>query len=338
MRPRLLHPHPRGRRGGVPPGGIHNHPSSKLPHNIDLHAVTGPGGGASSTFTAPGHSRSSPSGAQPRPLRLPLRHGPGAHAHRQRHVRPHPRRAQGGPAQGRPRVLRDAGRVLHHRQATARKGLQSFDMAKAIDERPPYIVFNGSVGSLVGDKAITAKVGETSASTSASAAPTSCPPSTSSARSSTGSTRGRHQVTPGARPDHAGALRRRDHRRVQGRCARHVHPRRPLAHPRLQQGRPRHAQGRRPEDRVIYSGKEIDAVYIGSQADPGSGAAVATASAAAEAGKLTVEQQVAAGKALYAGTCSACHQADGKGLPPTFAAGCLATSPRRPRRSWSVTS
>ena len=26
-----------------------------MPHNIDLHAVTGPGGGAASTFTAPGH-------------------------------------------------------------------------------------------------------------------------------------------------------------------------------------------------------------------------------------------------------------------------------------------
>ena len=38
--------------------------------------------------------------------------------------------------------------------------LQPFDMAKAIDDRPPYIVFNGAVGSLVGDKAITAKVGE----------------------------------------------------------------------------------------------------------------------------------------------------------------------------------
>src|ERR1043165_4297876 len=32
-----------------------NHPSSKMPHNIDLHAVTGPGGGAASSFTAPGH-------------------------------------------------------------------------------------------------------------------------------------------------------------------------------------------------------------------------------------------------------------------------------------------
>ena len=35
---------------------LNNHPSSKMPHNIDLHAVTGPGGGAASSFTAPGHS------------------------------------------------------------------------------------------------------------------------------------------------------------------------------------------------------------------------------------------------------------------------------------------
>src|SRR4030095_15828757 len=34
---------------------LNNHPSSKMPHNIDLHAVTGPGGGAASSFTAPGH-------------------------------------------------------------------------------------------------------------------------------------------------------------------------------------------------------------------------------------------------------------------------------------------
>ena len=27
-----------------------------MPHNIDLHGVTGPGGGAASSFTAPGHA------------------------------------------------------------------------------------------------------------------------------------------------------------------------------------------------------------------------------------------------------------------------------------------
>ena len=34
---------------------LSNHPDSKMPHNIDLHAVTGPGGGAASSFTSPGY-------------------------------------------------------------------------------------------------------------------------------------------------------------------------------------------------------------------------------------------------------------------------------------------
>ena len=40
-------------------------------------------------------------------------------------------------------------------------GLQPFDMQKALDERPDYVVFNGSVGSMTGDNAIKAKAGET---------------------------------------------------------------------------------------------------------------------------------------------------------------------------------
>jgi len=45
----------RVRQGDVVELHLKNDPSSKMPHNIDLHAVTGPGGGAESTFTAPGH-------------------------------------------------------------------------------------------------------------------------------------------------------------------------------------------------------------------------------------------------------------------------------------------
>src|SRR3954452_2931221 len=44
------------REGDLVEFHLNNHPSSKMPHNIDLHAVTGPGGGAASSFTAPGHS------------------------------------------------------------------------------------------------------------------------------------------------------------------------------------------------------------------------------------------------------------------------------------------
>lgn len=40
-------------------------------------------------------------------------------------------------------------------------GLQAFDMKKAIDEDADYVVFNGSVGALTGDNALTAEVGET---------------------------------------------------------------------------------------------------------------------------------------------------------------------------------
>src|SRR5512144_2698211 len=40
------------------------------------------------------------------------------------------------------------------------KGTQPFDMQKAIDERATYVLFNGSEGALVGDKALKAKVGD----------------------------------------------------------------------------------------------------------------------------------------------------------------------------------
>ncbi len=45
----------RVRQGDTVEFHLKNHPSSKMPHNIDLHGVTGPGGGAASSFTAPGH-------------------------------------------------------------------------------------------------------------------------------------------------------------------------------------------------------------------------------------------------------------------------------------------
>ena len=45
--------------------------------------------------------------------------------------------------------------------AYGEKGLQPFDMAKAIEEDPDYVVFNGKVGAITGENALTAKVGET---------------------------------------------------------------------------------------------------------------------------------------------------------------------------------
>lgn len=45
----------RVRQGDTVEFHLKNHPDNKMPHNIDLHGVIGPGGGAASSFTAPGH-------------------------------------------------------------------------------------------------------------------------------------------------------------------------------------------------------------------------------------------------------------------------------------------
>ena len=148
------------REGDVVEFHLNNHPSSKLPHNIDLHAVTGPGGGAASTFTAPGHSSQFTFQAL----------NPGLYVYHCA-TAPVPMHIGNGmyglilvePKDGMPPVDKEYYVMQGEFYTTGKfgeEGLQSFDMAKAIDERPPYIVFNGSVGSLVGDKALTAKTGE----------------------------------------------------------------------------------------------------------------------------------------------------------------------------------
>ncbi|MCA9490451.1 MAG: c-type cytochrome, partial [Myxococcales bacterium] len=69
-----------------------------------------------------------------------------------------------------------------------------------------------------------------------------------------------------------------------------------------------------PDLKPVYSGKEVDAVYLADKAVPASGQAVAEASGDA----ATPAQRAKAGEALFQGTCSTCHQADGKGLEGVF--------------------
>lgn len=42
-----------------------------------------------------------------------------------------------------------------------KQGYQPFDMEKAIDEKPTYVVFNGAANALTGENALKANVGET---------------------------------------------------------------------------------------------------------------------------------------------------------------------------------
>ena len=140
---------------------LNNHPSSHMPHNIDLHAVTGPGGGAASSFTAPGHSSQFSFTA--------LNAGLYVYHCATAPVGMHIANGMYGlilvePKEGLPPVDREYY-VLQSEFYTTGKhgepGLQNFSMEKALEEKPDYVVFNGSVGALVGDNALQAKVGET---------------------------------------------------------------------------------------------------------------------------------------------------------------------------------
>lgn len=140
---------------------LNNHPSSKMPHNIDLHAVTGPGGGATSSFTAPGHSsRFSFKALNPGLYVYHCATAP---------VGMHIANGMYGlilvePEKGLPPVDREyyvMQSEFYTKGSYGDPGLQPFDMAKALTEIPDYVVFNGSVGAMSGDKSIRANVGET---------------------------------------------------------------------------------------------------------------------------------------------------------------------------------
>ena len=151
----------RTRVGDVVEFNLSNSPDSKMPHNIDLHAVTGPGGGAASSFTAPGHtSQFSFKTLNPGLFVYHCATAP---------VGMHIANGMYGlilvePVGGLPPVDKEYYVMqgdFYTQGAYGEAGLQAFSMQKALTEIPDYVLFNGSVGSLVGDNALTAEVGET---------------------------------------------------------------------------------------------------------------------------------------------------------------------------------
>ncbi len=151
----------RTRVGDVVEFHLSNHPDSKMPHNIDLHAVTGPGGGAASSFTAPGHtSKFSFKVLNPGLYIYHCATAPvGMHIANGMYglilVEP-----EGGlaPVDREYQVVQGD---FYTKGKYGEAGLQPFDMEKAINEDADYVVFNGSVGSTTGENALPAKVGET---------------------------------------------------------------------------------------------------------------------------------------------------------------------------------
>ena len=149
----------RVREGDLVEFTLKNHKHSKVPHNIDLHAVTGPGGGGAATLTLPGgDSKFSFTALNPG---LYLYHCA---------VSPMPMHIGNGmyglilvePKEGLPKVDREfyVMQSEFYAKPGANGGPHTIDMEKGAAEEPTHVVFNGSVGALTGDQAMQANVGE----------------------------------------------------------------------------------------------------------------------------------------------------------------------------------
>jgi len=302
---------------------LNNHQDNKMPHNIDLHAVTGPGGGAASSFTAPGHtSQFSFKALNPGLFVYHCATAP---------VGMHVGNGMYGlilvePKEGLPPVDREYY-VMQGDFYTVGKygeeGLQQFDMNKAVDERPSYVVFNGSVGALVGDKAITARVGDRVRLFVGNGGPNL----TSSFHVigeifdtvySEGGTQPTHNVQTTMIPaggsvivefktDVPGTYILVDHSLFRA----------------FNKGAIGMLKVEGPANQIVYSGKEVDAVYLGKAAAGGdSEKRIAQLKAAVaeeikgnpKIATLSKEIQMEKGKGVFMQTCFVCHQVNGEGL------------------------
>lgn len=300
----------RVRQGDLVEFHLQNDATSTMPHNIDLHAVTGPGGGAASSFTAPGHA----SQFSFRALK------PGLFVYHCA-TAPVPMHVANGmygmifvePPEGLPPVEHEYYVMegdFYTKGKYHDKGLQSFDMQKGIDERPTYVVFNGAEGALLGDKALKAYVGDSVRIFFGVGGP-----NVTSSFHVIGEIFDRVYTEGGSHYQEnvqttmvpAGGSAILDFRvQVPGAYALVDHS----LFRAFNQGAVGTLKVNGPENKLLYSGKQADSIAL---ADP-----IAPAAAPPEpvvASALTRDEQIAAGKTTFAGTCIACHQATGAGLP-----------------------
>ncbi len=305
---------------------LNNHQDNKMPHNIDLHAVTGPGGGAASSFTAPGHSSQFSFKA--------LNPGLFIYHCATAPVGMHVGNGMYGmilvePKEGLPPVDREYYIMQGEFYTTGKygeEGLQGFDMDKAVDERPPYVVFNGAVGSLVGDNALKAKVGEKVRFYVGNGGPNL----TSSFHvigaifdtvyQEGGTVPSQHNVQTTVIPA-GGAAMVEFKAQVPGTYVLVDH----ALFRAFNKGALGMLKVEGPPNLITYSGKEVDAVYLGKAAEAGSDAEKRVTALKAQVAEeiksnpkiagLTKEIQVEKGKSVYMQTCFVCHQPGGQGVP-----------------------
>jgi nitrite reductase (NO-forming) len=193
-------------------------------------------------------------------------------------------------------------------------GLQPFSMEKALEENPDYVVFNGSVGALAGDKALRAQVGEKVRLYVGNGGPNLI-----SSFHVIGEIFDRVYIEGGDRInanvqttlvpaggsaiteftcDAPGTLVLVDHSIFRT----------------FNKGSLGMLKVEGPENKEVYSGKLRDDVY-----QPEGQVSAGAAPAAPEVAKiLTKAERIKAGELVFNQTCFACHQANGQGLAGVF--------------------
>lgn len=343
----------RVRQGDTVEFHLKNRPDSKMPHNIDLHAVTGPGGGATSSFTAPGH--------ESRFTFKALNEGLFVYHCATAPVGMHVANGMYGlilvePPEGLPKVDREYYVMQSDFYTNGKyreKGLQSFDMDKAIDERPTYVVFNGAEGALTGERAMRARTDETVRLFVGNGGPNLVSSfhvigAVFDKVRADGSNVTQNDVQTTLIPA-GGAATIEFHTRVPGNYTFVDHS----IFRAFNKGALAILKVDGPENKAIYSGKELDAPYSGDAVTAAAGSGPAGApgaaagvkggvkggaspvrtSAAASAAPLSLPAQVKAGGTVFASTCAVCHQSAGTGLPGVFpplaGSDFLAANPKR---------
>lgn len=292
-----------------------NRPDSKMPHNIDLHAVTGPGGGAAASFTAPGHESVFSFKALI----------PGLYVYHcaTAPVGMHIANGMYGlllvePIGGLPKVDREyyvMQSEFYTKGPYGEAGLQPFSMEKALAENADYVVFNGSVGALAGDNAMPAKVGEKVRLFVGNAGPNL----TSSFHVigeifdtvylEGGALPAQHNVQTTMIPaggsaivefglDVPGTYILVDHSIFRA----------------FNKGAIGMLKVAGEENKVVYSGKQDDRIY---RLEGGAIQTIPQASSQ-QAPAVNKDERIARGKIVYNSVCFACHQPEGQGIPKAF--------------------
>jgi nitrite reductase (NO-forming) len=141
---------------------LKNPASNSMGHNIDLHAVTGPHGGGMATITMPGQEQVLKFRAVKPGLYVYHCAMPGM-------VGMHIANGMYGmilvePEGGLPKVDHEFYVMqgdFYTKDVEGQPGVEQFDHDKAVKEQPDFVLFNGRVGSLLGDNAPKVKAGET---------------------------------------------------------------------------------------------------------------------------------------------------------------------------------